>query len=181
MVVDGLQPQAAARRMSLEIEREGCGGRVTGDREQLAQVFRNLIENAIKYGRAGTKVRLVTRNIEPGSGGARRLGKPGISVSVIDQGDGIAREHLPRLTERFYRVDTARSRELGGTGLGLAIVKHILNRHRAILDIESTIGQGSRFRVFLPLAATPAIGMPAAGSAPERPTEQSSNSDDAAA
>ena len=179
-VANSLEPQAREKSMTLDLDFCNAGP-VSGEADELTQVCQNLIENAIKYGRAGTKVRLVTRNIEPGSGGARRLGKPGISVSVIDQGDGIAREHLPRLTERFYRVDTARSRELGGTGLGLAIVKHILNRHRAILDIESTIGQGSRFRVFLPLAATPAIGMPAAGSGAERPAEQSSNSDDAAA
>jgi two-component system phosphate regulon sensor histidine kinase PhoR len=70
-------------------------------------------------------------------------------VTVRDQGEGIAREHLPRLTERFYRVDTARSREMGGTGLGLAIVKHILNRHRGFLDIDSTLGAGSVFTVFL--------------------------------
>jgi len=75
------------------------------------------------------------------------------AVAVTDEGDGIAREHLPRLTERFYRVDTARSRELGGTGLGLAIVKHILNRHRGALDIDSTVGVGSSFMVHLPIAA----------------------------
>jgi len=72
-----------------------------------------------------------------------------VSVAVRDCGQGIAREHLPRLTERFYRVDTARSREMGGTGLGLAIVKHILNRHRGFLDVESTPGTGSVFTVFL--------------------------------
>ena len=74
---------------------------------------------------------------------------PGVGVAVADRGDGIPGEHLPRLTERFYRVDTARSRELGGTGLGLAIVKHILNRHRGRLEIDSTIGEGSTFTVWL--------------------------------
>ena len=72
-----------------------------------------------------------------------------VSVAVRDRGEGIAREHLPRLTERFYRVDTARSREMGGTGLGLAIVKHIVNRHRGFLEIDSTPGAGSVFTVFL--------------------------------
>jgi two-component system phosphate regulon sensor histidine kinase PhoR len=76
---------------------------------------------------------------------------------VRDRGEGIAREHLPRLTERFYRVDTARSRELGGTGLGLAIVKHILNRHRGFLEIESTPGVGSTFAAFLPMNPADAV------------------------
>jgi two-component system phosphate regulon sensor histidine kinase PhoR len=82
---------------------------------------------------------------------------PLVSIAVADQGDGIASEHLPRLTERFYRVDTARSRELGGTGLGLAIVKHILNRHRGRLEIASAVGQGSIFTVWLPAAGPPAV------------------------
>ena len=149
MVVDGLRPQAAARRMSLEIERKGRGGRVIGDREQLAQVFRNLIENAIKYGPEASPIEVrVERGPDPGGDGADAL-----SISVADRGPGIAREHLPRLTERFYRVDTGRSRELGGTGLGLAIVKHIVNRHRGTLTIESETDGGSRFTVSLPLAA----------------------------
>ena len=76
-----------------------------------------------------------------------------MAVGVKDEGEGIAREHLPRLTERFYRIETARSRELGGTGLGLAIVKHILNRHRGALDIDSTVGIGSTFTVHLPIAS----------------------------
>jgi two-component system phosphate regulon sensor histidine kinase PhoR len=79
----------------------------------------------------------------------------GVAVSVIDRGEGIAREHLPRLTERFYRVDSARSRELGGAGLGLAIVKHILSRHRGHLEIESAPGEGSRFTVYLRAAGEP--------------------------
>lgn len=149
MVVDGLQPQAAARRMSLEIEREGCGGRVIGDREQLAQVFRNLIDNAIKYGREASPIEV---RIERRSGPAADGQADTLSISVADRGPGIAREHLPRLTERFYRVDAGRSRELGGTGLGLAIVKHIVNRHRGTLAIKSEVDRGSRFTVSLPLA-----------------------------
>jgi two-component system phosphate regulon sensor histidine kinase PhoR len=79
-----------------------------------------------------------------------RGAKAMVAISVIDHGEGIAREHIPRLTERFYRVDAARSREMGGTGLGLAIVKHIANRHRGSLEIDSTVGQGSTFTLYLP-------------------------------
>jgi two-component system phosphate regulon sensor histidine kinase PhoR len=75
-----------------------------------------------------------------------------VEIGVTDDGEGIAREHLPRLTERFYRVDAGRSRDMGGTGLGLAIVKHIVNRHRGTLDIDSEIGRGTTFRVYLPVA-----------------------------
>src|SRR5262249_9727268 len=114
--------------------------------DELTQLFQNLIDNAIKYGRAGTPVAVACWQ-DP----IAASGRPALVVAVIDQGEGIAREHLPRLTERFYRVDKARSRDLGGTGLGLAIVKHILNRHRGRLTIDSAPGQGSRFTVFLPL------------------------------
>ena len=83
---------------------------------------------------------------------ARSAEQGNVSVAVSDEGDGIPASHLPRLTERFYRVDTARSRQLGGTGLGLAIVKHVVNRHRGRLDIQSTPGKGSTFTVTLPAA-----------------------------
>ena len=110
-----------------------------GDEDELAQVFQNLIDNAIKYGRPQSTVTVAADC---------PAGRPGLNggfvrIAVADQGEGIPSEHLPRLTERFYRVDNARSRELGGTGLGLAIVKHILNRHRGRLEISSTLG--SRF------------------------------------
>ena len=118
---------------------------VLGDADELAQVFQNLLDNAIKYGRPDTQVSVAA---EAGGGFVR--------VAVIDQGEGIASDQLPRLTERFYRVDTARSRELGGTGLGLAIVKHILNRHRGRLEIDSALGVGSTFTVWL-RAAAPAV------------------------
>jgi two-component system, OmpR family, phosphate regulon sensor histidine kinase PhoR len=118
---------------------------VQGDRDELAQIFQNLIDNAVKYARPHSEV-TVTGAI--GGGASASL----VRVAVADQGDGIANERLPRLTERFYRVDTARSRELGGTGLGLAIVKHILNRHRGRLDIASEVGQGSTFTVWLRVA-----------------------------
>ncbi len=112
---------------------------VQGDRDELIQLFQNLLDNAIKYGGIGTEISLAAET---------RQGL--LAVAVKDRGDGIAREHLPRLTERFYRVDTARSREMGGTGLGLAIVKHIVARHRGFLEIASTSGEGSVFTVLLP-------------------------------
>ncbi len=118
---------------------------VPGDADQLVQVFQNLIENAVKYGRAGGVVSItITREDEPALGG------PVVVVRVTDQGEGIDPVHIPRLTERFYRVDSHRSREKGGTGLGLAIVKHIVNRHRGRLRIESAPGRGSSFTISLP-------------------------------
>jgi two-component system phosphate regulon sensor histidine kinase PhoR len=123
---------------------------VVGDRDELTQVFQNLIHNAIKYGRENSTVRIGFGRVE--SETRRESGQ--IFVAVEDEGEGIPREAIPRLTERFYRVDVKRSRERGGTGLGLAIVKHILNRHQAKLQIESTPGIGSTFTVFLPAAAS---------------------------
>jgi two-component system phosphate regulon sensor histidine kinase PhoR len=122
---------------------------VLGDRDELAQVFQNLIDNAIKYGRAGSEITIRAHSCSPPSRESSGIDNTMVSVLVRDQGEGIPREHLSRLTERFYRVDTARSREMGGTGLGLAIVKHILNHHRGLLEIESTSGVGSVFTVFL--------------------------------
>ena len=114
-----------------------------GDRAQLVQVLDNLISNALRYGcdRAGSIIEIA----------AERAG-PWIEVTVSDHGPGISREHLPRLTERFYRADAARSRESGGTGLGLAIVKHIIERHRGSLDIRSTLGLGTTVTLHLPIA-----------------------------
>ncbi|KMW57258.1 Phosphate regulon sensor protein PhoR (SphS) [Candidatus Rhodobacter oscarellae] len=117
---------------------------VPGDADQLLQVFTNLIENAIKYGGGRAEVNVSVSERDPALRG------PAVRVEVKDDGDGIDPLQLPRLTERFYRVDSHRSREIGGTGLGLAIVKHIVNRHRGRLRIESTQGQGSRFVVILP-------------------------------
>ncbi|PHQ68148.1 MAG: hypothetical protein COB93_10635 [Sneathiella sp.] len=113
---------------------------VTADADQLTQVFTNLVDNGLKYSRGNSEIDVVvTLN-----------GKDAI-VAVTDKGEGIDASHLPRLTERFYRVDSDRSRQLGGTGLGLAIVKHIVSRHRGQLDITSTVGEGSTFTVRLPL------------------------------
>ena len=116
---------------------------VRGDRAQLVQLATNLVSNALRYG------------CDKGRGSVRvTLARDGAAVrlSVRDSGDGIAPEHLPRLTERFYRVDAARSRDSGGTGLGLAIVKHIVERHRGTFDIRSAVGVGTEVAVTLPLA-----------------------------
>jgi two-component system phosphate regulon sensor histidine kinase PhoR len=119
---------------------------VAGDRAQLSQVLHNLIGNAMKYGRPGTPVTVRLWQDQTGM----------VRLSVSDEGEGIAAEHIPRLTERFYRVDAGRSRSLGGTGLGLAIVKHIIERHRGRLDIASTVGRGTVVSILLPPAAPPA-------------------------
>jgi len=150
-VVDTLRPQATARRMEVLLDAPPPRGEphcdidrlapIPGDVDELTQVFQNLIDNALKYGRERASVRIACWLLQDG----RR-----VAVAVSDQGEGIPREHLPRLTERFYRVNTARSRDLGGTGLGLAIVKHIVNRHRGELRIESEPGHGSTFTVILP-------------------------------
>jgi two-component system phosphate regulon sensor histidine kinase PhoR len=108
----------------------------------LSQVFQNLLDNSVKYARRDSQI---TVTAGTGDGAAAAM----LWVAVADQSDGIPNEHLARLTERFYRVDNARSRELGGTGLGLAIVKHVLNRHRGRLDIASILGKGSTFTVWL--------------------------------
>ncbi len=120
---------------------------ILGDRDQLMQVFLNLTENALKYGGAGKPITL-RLSWEEASGS---LKGPVARAEVIDQGEGIDSLHLPRLTERFYRIDTHRSRAMGGTGLGLAIVKHIVNRHRGRLRVASEKGVGSTFTVLLPV------------------------------
>ena len=142
-VVDAAQPQLARYRLGVDLDMEEGLPSVRGDRDELAQILNNLLENAIKYGADGGRIAI----------GLRRAGDM-VACSVADQGEGIAREHIPRLTERFYRVDAKASRERGGTGLGLAIVKHILNRCRGRLEIESEPGKGSRFTVLLPAASS---------------------------
>ena len=143
-VIRGLEPLALKADISLRFTLISEAAIVRGDRDELEQVMQNLIHNAIKYGRPAGSVDVSLR--ERTRGAAKR---GALEVTVTDDGLGIAPEHLPRLTERFYRVDTARSREQGGTGLGLAIVKHILNRHRGELNISSEVGRGSRFTVVL--------------------------------
>ncbi len=140
-----LAPLAAQEQVHLSVTGLNRPAVVLGDREELVQVFQNLIQNAIRYGREGGTV--IVR-IEPETA-ARRL-----RVLVIDDGPGIAPQHLPRLTERFYRIDVATSRKKEGTGLGLAIAKHAVHRHRGELEIASVVGKGSTFAVVLPEAVT---------------------------
>ena len=151
-VASTLELEAALRGMRIEIAAEPLPP-VIGDRDELTQVFQNLLDNAVKYGEDNTVIRVAARRLAKGGAGERRLGRAGIKISVFNEGEGIEREHIPRLTERFYRVDSRRSRRLGGTGLGLAIVKHIINRHRGVLEIESRPNEGATFSVYLPSAA----------------------------
>jgi two-component system phosphate regulon sensor histidine kinase PhoR len=153
-VAEALELRAGERGMCIRLTLSPDLPDVLGDRDELAQVFQNLVDNAIKYGRNGTEITISADIARRPSHSGDASPWPFVSVTVGDSGEGIAREHLARLTERFYRVDTARSRELGGTGLGLAIVKHILNHHRGFLEIESTPGVGSLFTVFLRLHVT---------------------------
>jgi two-component system phosphate regulon sensor histidine kinase PhoR len=142
-VRDLLQLKASSRKVAIELLVDPGLPQAIGDPDELTVVFQNLVDNAVKYARPATTVKVAARPV-----GAERL-----AIAVSDEGDGIPAAHLPRLTERFYRVDNARSRQLGGTGLGLAIVKHVVNRHRGRLDIQSTPGKGSVFTVTLPAAA----------------------------
>ena len=157
-----LLPVAEADGVFLRVDLPNSGATVLGDRDQLAQVFANLVDNAMKYGGKNAVVRVYAA--------APNKAYPGkVGVSVSDTGPGIPREHVHRLTERFYRVNATQSRHKGGTGLGLAIVKHILNRHGGRLEINSNPGEGSVFTVWLPPegagAAEPATGEAAAGDA----------------
>jgi len=144
-VVDGLQTLARDRDVAIEVTAPVGPLMVPGDRDELTRLFENLIENGLKYGASGKRVDivLVAAATADGTGEAR--------VSVRDYGPGIAAEHLPRLTERFYRVDVGESRTQGGTGLGLALVKHILNRHHGRLTIDSKAGAGATFTARLPM------------------------------
>lgn len=151
-VADALQLQAQSREVTIDLQIADTLPKILGDGDQLTQLFQNLIDNAIKYG-APDSIVTVTAALEPMPAGASATASetPAVAITVADQGDGIPKEHLPRLTERFYRVDAARSRAVGGTGLGLAIVKHIVSRHRGQLRIDSEPGRGSRFTVYLPV------------------------------
>jgi two-component system, OmpR family, phosphate regulon sensor histidine kinase PhoR len=147
-VVDSLETLARDRGVAVNIE-AGSVLKVPGDRDELVRVFENLVENALKYGATGKRVGITLTETQSPEGEAEA------HVGVRDYGPGIAPEHLPRLTERFYRVDVSESRAQGGTGLGLALVKHILNRHRGRLSIESKLGAGATFTVHLPAATSP--------------------------
>ena len=147
-VVNTLSVRAKERAMDINLDVPNDLSLVMGDSDELTQVFQNLISNAVSYGNTGTPIRVVAaeRNPLPGSN------NPGVSVAIVNRGEGIPREEISRLTERFYRVDKGRSRSMGGTGLGLAIVKHIVARHRGHLEIESAPGEETSFTVFLPQA-----------------------------
>ena len=143
-VADGLETLARDRGVIVHVD-AAKALMVPADRDELVRVFENLVENALKYGAAGERVDItLTQGVSPD-------GEPEARVSVRDYGPGIAPEHVPRLTERFYRVDVRESRAQGGTGLGLALVKHVLNRHHGRLLIESMSGAGATFTVYLPL------------------------------
>lgn len=151
--VESLSLRATARALTIRIDMPDQAPSVTGDADQLALVIHNLLDNAVSYGTSGSTVTVGVEAVER----IPLTGQPGLVLTVHSEGEGIAPEHLPRLTERFYRVDRARSRSTGGTGLGLAIVKHVVARHRGHLAIDSAPGEGATFRVYLPTTQTRAI------------------------
>jgi two-component system phosphate regulon sensor histidine kinase PhoR len=140
-VVDIFHSSGNARARDIALDLDLGVPPIRGDSAQINQLIHNLVSNALKYGRPGTPVTLTIQ----------RDGAEAIRLSVTDEGDGIAPEHLPRLTERFYRVEASRSRAMGGTGLGLAIVKHIVERHRGRLQVDSVVGEGTTVNVTLPV------------------------------
>lgn len=144
-VADGLQTLARDRDVEIKLSAPSEPLIVLGERDELIRALENLVENALKYGAAGKRVDITLTR------GQTRAGAPEARLAVRDYGPGIAPEHVPRLTERFYRVDVADSRAQGGTGLGLALVKHVLNRHGGRLTIESTPGAGATFTMHIPL------------------------------
>ena len=148
-VLHTLSPMAEAEGITIKLDLPEEDTIIPGDSDQLSQVVTNLLENAIKYSPQESTVRVSVsaRQQHPD------IRQDALVLTVADEGEGIDPVHIPRLTERFYRIDAHRSREMGGTGLGLAIVKHIVNRHRGRLRIESEKGKGSKFSVILPLKA----------------------------
>jgi two-component system phosphate regulon sensor histidine kinase PhoR len=145
-VVDGLMTLARDRGVDMKVSAPAEPLVVLGERDELLRALENLVENALKYGAAGKRVDITLLR------GQTRAGTPEARIGVRDFGPGIAPEHLPRLTERFYRVDVSDSRAQGGTGLGLALVKHVLNRHGGRLTIDSTPGAGAAFTMHVPLS-----------------------------
>jgi two-component system phosphate regulon sensor histidine kinase PhoR len=163
-VTDAIRPLIEERGVTILAEAPSEVTPVTGDRDQLVQVIQNLVDNAVKYTPPGGTVR-ITLTYATSVAAARAPSRTGVGLSLLspdardgqafvilrvaDEGPGIARQHLPRLSERFYRVEGQRT---GGTGLGLAIVKHVVNRHRGGLMVESAEDAGSTFSVYLPVA-----------------------------
>ena len=146
-IIAGLEPMLQSNATKIEVAIAPGLPAIPADADQLTQVFTNLLDNAIKYGKRGGRIKVIAARADQDP----RFEAAGVLVSIADDGVGIAREHIPRLTERFYRVDKGRSRAVGGTGLGLAIVKHVVNRHRGRLVVDSTEGVGTTFIVWLPL------------------------------
>lgn len=177
-VVDAVSVLSQEKGVTVRLDVEPASVRVIGDRDEIVQVIQNLTDNAIKYSSVGGTVEISIRNgldIEAAAAarmaGATRLslltpdretGARYVLVTVRDHGPGMAREHLPRLTERFYRVEGQKSGERPGTGLGLAIVKHIVNRHRGGMTVESAPGDGSLFSAYFPMASASEAVEPAA-------------------
>jgi two-component system phosphate regulon sensor histidine kinase PhoR len=141
--VAGAQRMADERSSKLACRVDTDLPRIAADRSQILQLLDNLLTNALRYGEPGTPITV-----------AAHAEGPMVHLSVADEGEGIAPEHIARVTERFYRVETSRSRSLGGTGLGLSIVKHIVERHRGRLNIESQVGRGTTVHVLLPVAVS---------------------------
>ena len=138
-----MQPLAGEHSVVLDVDAPGEAVTIIGDRDELIQLVQNLVENAVRYGASGERVEIRLKT--------KAEGRPLATIEVEDHGPGIAPEHVPRLTERFYRVDVGASRQMKGTGLGLAIVKHILQRHGGQLKVTSEPGQGATFAAELPL------------------------------
>jgi two-component system phosphate regulon sensor histidine kinase PhoR len=143
--VDQLRNSQKDRGADISVDITADLPAVIGDAGQLRQLANNILNNAMKYGKDGTPVQVSLISSRSGAM---------LNFAVADEGDGIAPEHLPRLTERFYRVDSGRSRLVGGTGLGLSLVKHIVDRHRGHLEIRSTVGKGTTVSILLPVAPT---------------------------
>ena len=162
-VMDALTPIARDSGVELVASAPATLPSVRGERDELAQIIQNLVDNALRYAQSGKRIEI---NLSLETKGRREI----VRLAVKDFGPGIAREHIPRLTERFYRVDAATSRARGGTGLGLAIVKHIVNRHQGTLSIESEIGKGTTFTVRIPVAES-GRQLPAGDKAPENGDE----------
>ena len=145
--LDAMQPFATAANKQLKLNIHNVLPQLSGNQENLHRVLVNLIENAINYSDDEQTISIEVALTE----NENDFALPALKISIVDKGEGIDPNEIPRLTERFYRVDKSRSRNKGGTGLGLAIVKHILVRHKGILSIDSVKGEGSSFNVFLPL------------------------------
>ncbi|HRJ12472.1 MAG TPA: ATP-binding protein, partial [Alphaproteobacteria bacterium] len=147
-----MELRAAEKGITINVEAPRELPEINGDWDQLIQALTNLVENAVKYGQENSEI-TITAGVQHDGVNADGKAREVVVISVADQGEGIPKEHLEKLTERFYRADTAKARRIPGTGLGLAIVKHIVNRHRGRLGITSELGRGTTFTVYLPVAS----------------------------